>query len=163
MKPSRAKQAAHSVKDRDSVHAVLRVFSSDGADDRVAVYSRRAGLVGASKRRRPDWVAMRRGEYEALMRAAEDAADVGLLRRAATDRREKDYLPASLVERMIGGESAVRIWREHRSLSAVALARKADMPPSYLSEIERGRKPGSVKALRALALALDLDLDDLVP
>lgn len=163
MKALRVKQAARSGEDRDSVHAVLRAFSSDGADDRVAIYSRRTGLVGASRRGRPDWIAMRRGEYEALMRAAEDAADVGLLRRTASERRIDDYLSASSVERMIGGESAVRIWREHRGLSAVALARKAGVPPSYLSEVERGRKPGSVKMLRALARALDLDLDDLAP
>lgn len=106
---------------------------------------------------------MRRGDYEALIRTAENAADIGLLRRAASGRREEDYLPIALVERMINGESAVRIWRKHRGLSAVALARKAGLPASYLSEIERGHKPGSVKALRALARILDLDLDDLVP
>ncbi len=163
MKTPLAKQAARPAGNRDSVHTVLRAFSADGADGRVAVYSRRSGLVAGSRHGQPDWIAMRRGEYEALMRAAEDAADAGLLRHAAADRREANYLPAALVERMIGGECAVRIWREHRGLSAVALARKAGVPPSYLSEIERGRKPGSVKALSALAHALDLDLDDLAP
>ena len=48
------------------------------------------------------------------------------------------------------------------SLTARALAGAAGIPSSYLSAIERGVKPGSVKALKSLATALDVPLDDLV-
>ncbi len=107
-----------------------------------------------------------RAEYEALRRrieALEDALDSKLLADAARTNVAGDYLPARLVKRMLGGEHPVRVWREHRSLTAGALAAAAGVAPAYLSEIETGKKPGSVKALGALARVLAVAVDDLVP
>ncbi len=56
----------------------------------------------------------------------------------------------------------MRVWRTHRGMTARSLAAAAGIPSSYLSAIERGVKPGSVKALKSLATALDVPLDDLV-
>jgi ribosome-binding protein aMBF1 (putative translation factor) len=117
-----------------------------------------------------DTVTMTRAEYEALVEAAEDAEDRAHL--AAQEERERllgieaaraDALPVELVERMLDGENPVRIWREHRGLTLGDLADRAGIAPSYVSEIETGRKPGSVAALAKLARVLDIDLDDLVP
>jgi transcriptional regulator with XRE-family HTH domain len=60
------------------------------------------------------------------------------------------------------GESPVRVWREFRGLSLRALAAKSGVSPGYLSEIELGKKPGSVEAYKALAEALDTSVDWLV-
>jgi DNA-binding XRE family transcriptional regulator len=70
-----------------------------------------------------------------------------------------DYrsLAAAAVE--TPGVATVRDWRLRRGLGARALARAAGVDPGYLSQIETGRKPGSVKALRALAAALGVPLD----
>jgi DNA-binding XRE family transcriptional regulator len=99
------------------------------------------------------------------LRAAEreDALDSKLLTDAARSNASGDYLPARLVKRMLGGEHPVRIWREHRGMTAGALATAAGVAPAYLSEIETGKKPGAVKALRALARVLEVAVDDLVP
>jgi transcriptional regulator with XRE-family HTH domain len=43
-----------------------------------------------------------------------------------------------------------------------ALAPAAAIPAGYLSEIESGKKPGSVAAYRALAKALTVPMEDLV-
>ena len=67
-----------------------------------------------------------------------------------------------LVRRIVEGEHPVRAWRTHRGMTARSLAVAAGIPSSYLSAIERGVKPGSVKALKGLATALDVPLDDLV-
>jgi transcriptional regulator with XRE-family HTH domain len=64
---------------------------------------------------------------------------------------------------MLEGEHPVRLWREQRGLTLSNLAARAGVAVSYLSEIESGRKPGSVGAFRKLAKALDLGVDDLVP
>jgi transcriptional regulator with XRE-family HTH domain len=64
---------------------------------------------------------------------------------------------------VLGGESPVRIWREHRQITAKALAAEAGMPASYLSDIENGKKPGSFDAMARIAKALKVSLDDLVP
>jgi DNA-binding XRE family transcriptional regulator len=104
-----------------------------------------------------------RAEVKALRERLEDVEDALRLGAAEARGRSPDALPAALVERLLKGESPVRIWREHRGMTASALAAAADVDAAYLSQIETGKKPGSVKALRALAGALHLDLDDLAP
>ena len=79
-------------------------------------------------------------------------------RAALTPWRKSRCQPRRIVE----GEHPVRVWRTHRGMTARSLAVAAGIPSSYLSAIERGVKPGSVKALKSLATALDVPLDDLV-
>lgn len=71
-----------------------------------------------------------------------------------------EYLPIAMVERL-AAEPAMRVWREHRGLSQRELAATAGVSVSDLNEIEAGKKPGSVKALKALAQALRVELGDL--
>jgi hypothetical protein len=102
-------------------------------------------------------------EIDALKARIEELEDARDLAAAAKNAKAEDYLPAALMNRIIDGAHPVRVWREHRGLSARALAEKADIPASYLSEIENRKKPGSIEAYRALAEALDLTIDDLAP
>ncbi|MGH6718427.1 MAG: helix-turn-helix domain-containing protein, partial [Alphaproteobacteria bacterium] len=73
-----------------------------------------------------------------------------------------DRPPPEAFAAVAPGASAVRPWRIRRGLTARALAARAGVDPGYLCQIETGRKPGSVKALGALARALGVRLDDLV-
>lgn len=81
--------------------------------------------------------------------------------RARLDVGDEELLPAAMVDRILAGENTVRVWRAHRGLTATALAMAAGVSAAYLSEIERGAKPGSVAALKALADALKVTIDDL--
>jgi DNA-binding XRE family transcriptional regulator len=115
-----------------------------------------------------DTVTVPRAEYEALISRLEDAED-----NAAIDRLEArvekegfaaataDYLPIELVERLSAGEHPIRVWRTHRGLTREALAASAGVSPSYLTEIETRRKPGSLAAMAKLAAALRVPLDDI--
>ena len=101
-------------------------------------------------------------EYDALTAAAEeDALDSAIIRRVLDDP-DREWLPAELIERMVDGESPARVWREHRGMTATALAAASGVAASYLSAIETGKKPGSVNALKRIAAALNVALDDLV-
>jgi DNA-binding Xre family transcriptional regulator len=113
-------------------------------------------------------VTLTRAEYEALIERLEDAEDLAAA--ASAEARESvlgkekaraDYLPIELVRRLSAGEHPVRVWRAHRGLGRDALAAAAGIAPSYLSEIETRRKPGSFGALAKLAAALHISLDDL--
>lgn len=111
-----------------------------------------------------DTVTLRRKDFEALVEAVEDALDVARIREveARVAAGETEYLPIEMVDRMLAGESRVRVWREHRGLSARALADRASISATYLSEIETGRKRGSLDAIVRLARALGVDIEDLV-
>jgi DNA-binding XRE family transcriptional regulator len=112
-----------------------------------------------------DTAVLRRRDYDALIEAYQDAADALALAevRAREAAGDAEYVPVELVERIfVGGEHPVRVWREHRGLTVGALARDAGITQSYVSEIEHGRKCGSVRALAALAKALRVDIEDLL-
>lgn len=104
-----------------------------------------------------------RAEYDKLRARIEDLEDLLRMGEVQARTRPEDYLPVDLVKRHIAGEHPVRIWREQRGLTVSALAKKADVPQGYLSEIENGKKRGSVAAFRALSKALDIPIDNLVP
>ena len=51
-------------------------------------------------------------------------------------------------------EQAIKIIRKYRGLTQSALADQADISRPYLTEIETGKKPGSIAALKTIAQAL---------
>ena len=75
---------------------------------------------------------------------------------------DQELVPFDLVKRIAGGEHPVRVWRDYRDMKAGALAAAAGIAASYLSDIENGKKPGSVKAMKRLAAALNVTVDDLI-
>lgn len=113
-------------------------------------------------------VTLSRTDFEALLLAAENSQDAAVFnaqraREAALgkDAARADYLAVELVERLLEGESPIRVWREHRGLTQRALAKAAGISTAYLSEIESGTKPGSVAALRKVAGVLGVEMEEL--
>ena len=101
-------------------------------------------------------------EYEALRNLAEeDAVDSAIIQRILDDP-DQELVPFELSKRLADGEHPVRVWREHRGLKASELAASAGVAASYLSDIEKGKKSGSVNALKRLAAALNVTVDDLI-
>lgn len=103
-------------------------------------------------------------EYMSLLERAEALSNIEAFDRA---RRELDdghdeLVPGEVVDRLLAGESPVKVWREHRGLTQAALADQAGMSQSYVAMIERGERTGRIDALRNIAAALRVDLDDLV-
>ena len=111
-----------------------------------------------------DMVILPRKEYEHLCEAVEDADDVRVYdaARRRLSAGEDEIIPGEFADRILDGENPVRIWREYRGLSIKALAEKAEISAAYLSQIEGGVREGSVRTMKALAMALNLDLTDLV-
>lgn len=104
-------------------------------------------------------------DYLALLEAAEDAADRAVVAAFRRDLAtgDEELLPAALVDRILAGESPVRVWREHRGMTGEALAAAAGIAQSYVSQIETGRRDGTLDTMVRLAQALGVTVDDLVP
>jgi hypothetical protein len=109
-------------------------------------------------------VTLSRDSYEMLLDEIEDERDARALAelRLREAAGKAEYVPIELVDRIAAGEHPVRVWREYRKLALGELAKHADIAQSYLSEIEAGKKPGSVRALAAIAKALRIDIEDLL-
>ncbi|MCS0504310.1 helix-turn-helix domain-containing protein [Ancylobacter mangrovi] len=109
-------------------------------------------------------VVLPEADYEALVAAAEDAADIAAVRRfkERLASGEEELVPAAIVDRLVAGENAIRVWREHRGLSASSLAEKAGIAQAFLSQIETGKRDGTVTTLKKIADALSVTVDDLI-
>ena len=109
-------------------------------------------------------VTIPRAEYERLRQASEDLDDLQAHDRvlASLASGEDELIPAAYADRLLDGESPLRVYREFRSLSQAELARVSGVNRVQIIDIEAGRKTGSVETLRKLARALRVDVDDLV-
>jgi DNA-binding XRE family transcriptional regulator len=80
----------------------------------------------------------------------------------AAKARDEESFPFEIADRLIGGENPIKVFRQYRGLTQKQLAAKAETSAAYLSQIETGRRSGSIKMLHRVADALDVGLEDLV-
>ncbi len=72
----------------------------------------------------------------------------------------KVNLPSEVMEKItLGQDSAIKIIRKHRGMTQAELAQASEISRPYLTEIETGKKDGSIRALKAIAGALDVSLE----
>lgn len=140
----------------------INAYASDpaGLANNVKMPKRQIILSPSGER----MVVLPEADYAALIERLEDAEDVAsanaVLERI--ERGDEELLPAHVVERLLGDENPITVWREHRGMTISALAETAGLSQSYLSQIEAGKREGKVGVLMRLARALSVDLDDLV-
>ncbi len=111
-----------------------------------------------------DSVTLSRADFEALAELvadAQDLADADAVK-ARLVAGETELFPFEVAERILDGDHPVTVLREHRGFTARSLAEAASLAPSYLSEIENAKKPGSFDAMARIAGALNVPLDLLV-
>jgi DNA-binding XRE family transcriptional regulator len=104
-------------------------------------------------------------DYERLLELAENQADIAAAERAKQRRLagEEEFVPFELVNAIIDGENALRVWRKYRGLTQGQLADAAKVRKSTVSEIENGKAQGKPALWRALADALKVTVDDILP
>ena len=80
---------------------------------------------------------------------------------AALEADDGSRIPHPVALAVIRGDSPLSAFRSYRRLTLRELAKSSGVTASYISEIERGIKPGSMIALARLAKALDTTIDAL--
>jgi DNA-binding XRE family transcriptional regulator len=114
-------------------------------------------------------VTLNRADWERHIDLLEELSDRAAVERSLADRArlgDAEYArlayTADEMRRVIDGASFITIWRERTGLSQRQLAANAGISPSYLAEIEAGKKPGSLAATAAIAEALRVPIDILI-
>ena len=103
-------------------------------------------------------------DYQRLLDLAEDKADLVAAMQAEQRRRgDEEYLPVAMADRILAGESALKVWRNHRGMTLAALGTAAGVGQSHLSQIENGGRRGTPSLWRRLAAALRVSADDILP
>jgi DNA-binding XRE family transcriptional regulator len=109
-------------------------------------------------------VVLPRGDYDALVRAAEeareDAADAAVFdaRMAELQAGRDARLPPEVSASMLRGFTLVKALRKWRGLKQRELARRSGIAQGFLSDIESGRRVGSRETLEKIAAALEAPL-----
>ena len=105
-----------------------------------------------------DMVTSRHAEQDRLVADSEMLADLAAYDAAKAEAGEG--MPLAVFSRIISGANPVKVIREWRGLTRAELARRADLHRVQLHDIEAGKSRGSVETLKAIAVALDVPLDD---
>lgn len=110
-----------------------------------------------------EMVTISRAEYDRLLEAEEHLAAIAGYNRAKAHLAagHDELIPSEYANRLIAGESALRVFRDLRKLTQTALAELSTVNRVQIADIEAGRKSGSVQTLRKLAASLGVSLDDL--
>jgi DNA-binding XRE family transcriptional regulator len=113
---------------------------------------------------KPEWAVLPYETYLELVEQAEmlqDVQDYDAVK-AALARGEEELIPSEVVHALLNGENPIKVWRNYRGLAQPELAERAGVSVPYLSQLETGKRRGSLEVLNAIARALNLSLDDLV-
>lgn len=108
----------------------------------------------------PEWAVIPYKEYLELLEKAEMLDDAVAYDKAVATNEE--LIPHEVVKKLVEGENPLKVWRTYRGLTQTQLAEKSGLGQSQVAMIESGEREGTVKVLRKLARALDVDIDDLV-
>lgn len=109
----------------------------------------------------PEFAVIPYADYRHFLELLEDNADartVAEFHEAYSAGREF-LVPDEIMRRELAGESPIKLWREHRRLTQQELATRAGISKPYLSQLETGKRQGTVETLSALARSLAVPLD----
>lgn len=109
----------------------------------------------------PEFAVISYEDYQHFLELLEDETDA----RAVAEFHEtysagREFLvPDEIVRRELAGESPIKLWRVHRGLTQQELAKQVGISKPYLSQIETGKRQGTVETLSAIARSLAVPLD----
>ena len=109
----------------------------------------------------PEFAVIPYADYKHFLELLEnegDARTVAEFHEAYSAGREF-LIPDDIMRRELAGESPLKLWREHRGLTQQDVAIRAGISKPYLSQIETGKRQGTVETLLAVARALDIPFD----
>lgn len=81
--------------------------------------------------------------------------------KALVHSTSQERLPHEMVKRLCE-ENPLRVWREYRGFTGRKLAEAVGISSAYLSDIENGKKDGSIAVIKRIAEVLRVDVDDII-
>ncbi len=82
--------------------------------------------------------------------------------RELTNASADNGLPSDILDALSAGQDhPVKIVRNFRGLTQAQLSKASGISRPYLTEIETGKKDGSIRAMKSIAKALNVSVGDL--
>ncbi|HWS84630.1 MAG TPA: helix-turn-helix transcriptional regulator [Ktedonobacteraceae bacterium] len=96
-------------------------------------------------------------DFERMTRNSEDIGDIAAF--DAAMERDEEAFPITLLDAIDTGENPIKAFRKYRGMKQAELANMTCISPAYLSQLENGTREGSVKMVKAIAVALNVPMD----
>jgi len=113
------------------------------------------------KNGKPEYAVIPYADYLRMLAFMEDKADARVVAEFYDSYAAglEPLVPAEILRRELEGVSPMKLWREHRGLTQQALADQSGISKPYLSQIESGKRQGTVETLSAIARVLNVPLE----
>lgn len=110
---------------------------------------------------KPEFAVISYDDYRHYLELLEDEADAQVVAEFAESYQagREFVVPEAILRRELAGESTIKLWREERGLTQQELAEQAGISKPYLSQIETGKRQGTLETMAAIAKALAVPLD----
>jgi len=93
----------------------------------------------------------------------ENNYDALLFKLAAIEAANEETIPGAVIDRLMEGEAPLLVWREHRGVSRGELADTARVSLGEIEDVELRDGDLGLRKMVALARALRIDAEDLLP
>lgn len=110
---------------------------------------------------KPEWAVIPYKDFLRFQELAQITKEIKSFQKKVASG-EEELLPSDYAERLVFGESAIKVWREFRGFTQAQLADNAAISVPYLSQIENSDRQPSLTVLKNLAAVLNVALDDLI-
>ncbi len=103
-------------------------------------------------------------DYQSMRSLKENYEDILSIEkvRQAVELGDDELVPLAVMKRLVGDESALKVWREYRGITPKKLSEKTGISVSIISKIENNKQDIDLPKLKKLTQALVLDYDDLI-
>jgi DNA-binding Xre family transcriptional regulator len=113
------------------------------------------------KNGKPEWAILPYSTYLELLADHDDNKKISAFKEKLSAGQE-ELIPKDFVNRIIDGESPIKVYRKFRKLSLSDLAAKANISVPYLSQLEHNERKGGADSLKRIAIALGITIDDII-
>ena len=116
------------------------------------------------KNGKPEWAVIPYDEYVKIQELIEDIEDKRDIEEyfKLIQSGEEQTIPSEVTFAILQGVNPIRAWREYKQIKVKELAKRAGITPSYLSQIETGKRNPTIDTLKAIAEALGIDVEMLI-
>ena len=113
---------------------------------------------------KPEWAIVPYEDYIQLVEQAEMLNDIRDYdaAKAALKRGDEELIPSEVVHAILDGDNPIKVWRNYRGITQQDLAKQVGISVPYLSQLEKGKRKGSINVLTAIAKALRVSVEDVV-
>ena len=110
----------------------------------------------------PQYVVLPIENYREIISLLDDTEDCSAIDQALIEDKAGETVPSEAANAILNGVPPLRAWRQCRGFTLDSLAERVGVSKGYLSQIENGRKPGTLGILRRISIVLSVTIDDLV-